>query len=113
MSLSEGSSSSEAIVVQVFNLTISKNDKLSCFVSDGYHSIKAFLKDKDTLQPGKHDNAIIKITQHIVTPGGKKLGISEFELLCEYGSLIGNPQPLEENVVPNPEATGSLMIDPK
>ena len=59
------------------------------------------MKDKETLQPGKHENCIIKITHHITTAGGKKIGIPAFELLCEYGSLIGNPEPLEEKSMGN------------
>ena len=47
-----GSQESEDILVQVYNLTVNKNDKISCILSDGFYCVKAFLRDKSLLNPG-------------------------------------------------------------
>lgn len=46
-------SEDEEIIVQAYNISLNKNDKLTCLISDGRHSIKAFLKDKNILKPCK------------------------------------------------------------
>jgi hypothetical protein len=50
--LCQNSQQDEDTLVQVYNLTLTKNDKLTCFLSDGHHCAKAFLKDKHALTPG-------------------------------------------------------------
>lgn len=50
--LCSGSQDSEDFLVQVYNITLNKNDKLSCMLSDGFYCVKGFLRDKSVLKPG-------------------------------------------------------------
>ena len=84
-----GSQEGESILVQVYNITINKNDKISCILSDGLYCVKAFLRDKNIIKPGtyplyseQHENAIIRIRQHVVAGSGKSIGIMECDLIC-------------------------------
>ena len=50
--LCSGSQEGEDILIQVYNITLNKNDKLTCILSDGLYCVKAFLRDKVLLKPG-------------------------------------------------------------
>jgi hypothetical protein len=38
----------------------------------------------------------------VVADSGKKLGVIDFDLICEYNKQIGNPKPLDFEHPPNP-----------
>jgi len=42
------------MLVQVYNIALGKNDKVTCLVSDGHLCIKGFLQEKDKLRPGTY-----------------------------------------------------------
>lgn len=48
----QGSNDDEGLVVQAYNVALSKNDKLTCSISDGSCWVKAFLQDKALLKLG-------------------------------------------------------------
>lgn len=60
----------------------------------------------------KHEFAIICIKQHMVSDTIKKIGVINFELVCEYSELIGHPTPFDfdsSNHISNPQ---HFAIDP-
>lgn len=49
----------------------------------------------------------------MVDGNGKKIGILDFDLICQYSSLLGNPEPFDETNISNPEEAVVFEIDPK
>jgi|LakMenEpi03Aug12_release.lakeMendotaPanAssembly.Ray.scaffolds.fasta_scaffold224448_2 hypothetical protein len=43
----------------------------------------------------KNEFSIIRIKQHVVADSGKKIGVVDFDLICEYNQQIGNPKPID------------------
>jgi hypothetical protein len=49
----------------------------------------------------------------MVNESGKKLGIIDFDIVCEYTELIGSPVPLDLEVMNNPEESKAFELDVK
>lgn len=49
----------------------------------------------------------------MVGGSNKSLGIVDFELVCEYNQLIGNPKPLNFDQPQNPEEIKTYQIEMK
>jgi hypothetical protein len=49
--LCESPAENEAVIVQIYNIAVDQKNKLTCFLSDGNYCVKAFLKEKSSIQP--------------------------------------------------------------
>lgn len=104
--------------MQIYSIAVDKKDKLTCLLSDGNFYVKAFFKDRTLIKEGKaigyigkSEFSIIRVKNHVVADSGKKLGIVDFELICEYNKLIGAPKPLDFEQMPNPEEVRPHTIE--
>jgi hypothetical protein len=61
----------------------------------------------------KNEFSLIRIKQHVVGDSGKKVGIVNFDLICEYNKQIGSPKPLDIDHLPNPEEVKPQSIELK
>lgn len=109
----ESDADSESIIVQIITLLAGKTGRISCLISDGNTFIKAFMRDNGPLKVETHENSLIRITSHSVTDSGKKIGIVEFELICEYAEQIGSPVQFEAGSPCDLSSLKEHLIDPK
>jgi hypothetical protein len=49
----------------------------------------------------------------VVADSGKKIGVIDFDLICEYNKQIGNPKPLDFEHLPNPEEVKAYTLELK
>ena len=82
-----------------FSSRLSSRTKISSRKVKTYHII------------GKNEFSIIRIKNHVVADSGKKLGIVDFELICEYNKLIGSPRPFDFEQTANPEEVRPHTIE--
>lgn len=54
--LCQAAAEQEGVLVQAYNITLGKNDKLSCLISDGRFCIKTFFKEKNVIVPGTNED---------------------------------------------------------
>lgn len=50
--LCQMSSDQETVIVQIYNIALSKKGKATCFVSDGHHCLKAFIQEENVINSG-------------------------------------------------------------
>jgi hypothetical protein len=50
--LCQMSSDEETVIVQVYNIGLNKKGKITCFVSDGLHCLKAIIQEEKIINPG-------------------------------------------------------------